>query len=44
VFNRDVADAVAQAVAAEAKATGEATAGDEIGFADTDTHRIRAIS
>ena len=44
VFNRDVADAVAEAVAAEAKATGEATAGDEIGFADTDTHRVRAIS
>ena len=44
VFNRDVADAVAEAVAAEAKATGEATASDEIGFADTDTHRVRAIS
>ena len=44
VFNRDVADAVAEAVAAEAKATGEATAGDEVGFADTDTHRVRAIS
>src|SRR5438270_567696 len=44
VFNRDVADAVAEAVAAEAKATGEATAGDEIGFADTDTHRVRAIT
>ena len=44
VFNRDVADAVAEAVAAEAKATGEATAGDEIGFADTDTHRVRAVT
>jgi malate dehydrogenase (oxaloacetate-decarboxylating) len=44
VFNRDVADAVAEAVSAEAKATGEATAGDEVGFADTDTHRVRAIS
>src|SRR5436190_5884477 len=44
VFNRDVADAVAEAVAAEAKAAGEATAGDEVGFADTDTHRVRAIS
>ena len=38
------ADAVAEAVAAEAKATGEAMAGDEVGFADTDTHRVRAIS
>ena len=44
VFNRDVADAVAEAVAAEARATGAATAGDEVGFADTDTHRVRAIS
>jgi malate dehydrogenase (oxaloacetate-decarboxylating) len=44
VFNRDVADAVADAVAAEAKAAGEATASDEIGFADTDTHRVRAVS
>ena len=31
VFNRDVAAAVAEAVAAEAKATGAATAGDEVG-------------
>jgi malate dehydrogenase (oxaloacetate-decarboxylating) len=44
VFNRDVADAVAEAVAAEAKAAGEATASDEVGFADTDTHRVRAVS
>src|SRR5207245_5750970 len=33
VFNRDVADAVAEAVADEAKATGEATATDESGCA-----------
>jgi malate dehydrogenase (oxaloacetate-decarboxylating) len=44
VFNRDVADAVAEAVATEAKSSGEATAGDEVGFADTDTHRIRNVS
>ncbi|MDX6668539.1 MAG: hypothetical protein QOK04_1919, partial [Solirubrobacteraceae bacterium] len=44
VFNRDVADAVADAVAAQAKASGTAEAGDEVGFADTDTHRVRSLS
>jgi malate dehydrogenase (oxaloacetate-decarboxylating) len=44
VFNRNVADAVAAAVAAEAKAEGAATAhGDEIGFAPGDTADFRAI-
>jgi malate dehydrogenase (oxaloacetate-decarboxylating) len=42
VFNRDVADAVAQAVAETARRTGLAEAGDEVGFADTETHRVRA--
>src|SRR4029078_6929907 len=38
VFNRDVADAVAAAVAAQAKAEGSAVAnGDEIGYAPGDT-------
>jgi malate dehydrogenase (oxaloacetate-decarboxylating) len=44
VFNRDVAGAVAEAVSAEAKAAGEATASDEIGFADTDTHRVLGVT
>jgi malate dehydrogenase (oxaloacetate-decarboxylating) len=35
VFNRDVAPAVAEAVAAEARAEGEATADvDEVGYAE----------
>jgi malate dehydrogenase (oxaloacetate-decarboxylating) len=40
VFNRDVAPAVAQAVADEARADGTARAGLEVGFAqgDTNTH------
>jgi malate dehydrogenase (oxaloacetate-decarboxylating) len=43
VFNRDVAPAVAEAVAAEAKRRGTAEfAGDEIGFAPGDVERIRA--
>jgi malate dehydrogenase (oxaloacetate-decarboxylating) len=44
VFNRDVADAVAEAGAAEAESSGTAEAGDEVGFADTDTHRVRSLS
>jgi malate dehydrogenase (oxaloacetate-decarboxylating) len=38
VFNRDVAPAVAEAVAEEARATGEARAGLEVGFAPGDVH------
>jgi malate dehydrogenase (oxaloacetate-decarboxylating) len=37
VFNRDVAPAVAKAVADEARATGAARAGHEVGFAQGDT-------
>jgi malate dehydrogenase (oxaloacetate-decarboxylating) len=37
VFNRDVAPAVAEAVADEARATGTALAGQEVGFAQGDT-------
>ena len=37
VFNRDVAPAVAAAVADEARATGTARAGQEVGFASGDT-------
>jgi malate dehydrogenase (oxaloacetate-decarboxylating) len=37
VFNRDVAPAVATAVADEARATGTARAGQEVGFAHGDT-------
>jgi malate dehydrogenase (oxaloacetate-decarboxylating) len=44
VFNRDVADAVAEAVAETARRSGLAEAGDEVGFADTETHRVRAAS
>jgi malate dehydrogenase (oxaloacetate-decarboxylating) len=45
VFNRDVADAVAAAVAAQAKAEGSAVAnGDEIGYAPGDTQEFRAVS
>jgi len=40
VFNRRVAPAVARAVADEARVGGVAEAGDQIGFADTDTHAI----
>jgi malate dehydrogenase (oxaloacetate-decarboxylating) len=42
VFNRDVADAVAAAVAEQAKESGEATAEHEVGFAATDTEQIRS--
>ncbi len=44
VFNRDVADAVASAVADTARRSGLAEAGDEVGFADTETHRVRATT
>jgi malate dehydrogenase (oxaloacetate-decarboxylating) len=37
VFNRDVAPAVAAAVAEQARASGEAHAGQEVGFARSDT-------
>jgi malate dehydrogenase (oxaloacetate-decarboxylating) len=40
VFNRDVAGAVATAVADEAKATGVAMAGMELGFAAADADRV----
>jgi malate dehydrogenase (oxaloacetate-decarboxylating) len=40
VFNRDVAPAVAAAVAETARGQGIAEAGDEVGFADTETHQI----
>jgi malate dehydrogenase (oxaloacetate-decarboxylating) len=43
VFNRDVAPAVAHAVAAQAKESGQATArGETIGFAAIDAERMRA--
>jgi malate dehydrogenase (oxaloacetate-decarboxylating) len=42
VFNRDVADAVAGAVAEQAKVSGEATAEHEVGFAATDAEQIRS--
>jgi hypothetical protein len=37
VFNRDVAPAVAAAVADQARAAGTALAGQEVGFAQGDT-------
>src|SRR4051794_10536668 len=44
VFTREVADAVAAAVAAEAKAQGAAEArGDEVGYASRDTEEFRAV-
>jgi malate dehydrogenase (oxaloacetate-decarboxylating) len=44
VFNRDVAEAVATAVAGQAKAQGAAEAhGDEIGYAPGDTEEFRAV-
>jgi malate dehydrogenase (oxaloacetate-decarboxylating) len=39
VFNRDVAPAVAEAVAEEARATGDARAGLEVGFAPGDARK-----
>jgi malate dehydrogenase (oxaloacetate-decarboxylating) len=44
VFNRDVCDAVAAAVADQAKAQGNNQArGDEIGYAPSDTEEFRAV-
>jgi malate dehydrogenase (oxaloacetate-decarboxylating) len=44
VFNRDVADAVAAAVADQAKAQGAAEArGDEIGYGPGDTEEFKAV-
>ncbi len=43
VFNRDVADAVAEAVEREARESGAAEAGNELGFAASDTERMRAL-
>jgi malate dehydrogenase (oxaloacetate-decarboxylating) len=37
VFNRDVAPAVASAVAEQARESGNALAGQEVGFAQSDT-------
>ena len=43
-FNRDVAPAVADAVAREARRTGSAFArGAELGYADSDTAEFRAL-
>jgi malate dehydrogenase (oxaloacetate-decarboxylating) len=44
VFNRDVADAVAAAVAESARERGVAEAGEQVGFADTETHRVRSVT
>src|SRR5471030_3009845 len=44
VFNRDVAPAVAAAVADEARATGTARAGHEVGFAQGDTMTGSGVS
>ena len=41
VFNRDVAPAVADAVAAEARRAGDDRAGDTIGFAALDIEQLR---
>jgi malate dehydrogenase (oxaloacetate-decarboxylating) len=43
VFNRDVAPAVAAAVADEARASGTALAGSEVGFAQGDDDRSRSL-
>ena len=44
MFNRDVCDAVAAAVADQAKAQGAAEArGDEIGYARGDTEEFRGV-
>lgn len=42
VFNREVAPAVAEAVAREARATGYATAGNELGFATSDSETLHS--
>jgi malate dehydrogenase (oxaloacetate-decarboxylating) len=44
VFNRDVAEAVASAVALQARRGGTATAGNELGYASADEQRVRSIS
>ncbi len=44
VFNRDVAPAVAAAVADQARASGAAAAGHEVGFAQGDTHTGAHVS
>jgi len=44
VFNREVAPAVAAAVAAQARRTGAATAGNEVGFASGDTGQFQSVS
>jgi malate dehydrogenase (oxaloacetate-decarboxylating) len=44
VFNRDVAGAVANAVAEEARATGVAMAGMELGYAAADAERVHTRS
>jgi malate dehydrogenase (oxaloacetate-decarboxylating) len=44
VFNRDVAPAVAAAVAEEARRSGSAQAGNTIGFAAVDAERVRVVS
>ncbi len=43
VFNGDVADAVAESVEREARESGSAEAGNEVGFAASDTERMRAL-
>ena len=42
VFNREVAPAVAEAVAREARASGHAVAGNELGFAQSDSDQLHA--
>ncbi|HWH96355.1 MAG TPA: malic enzyme-like NAD(P)-binding protein, partial [Baekduia sp.] len=42
VFNREVAPAVADAVAAEARRNGDDRAGDTIGFAALDIEQLRS--
>jgi len=42
VFNREVASAVAEAVAREARATGYATAGNMLGFASSDSETLHS--
>ncbi len=44
VFNRDVAPAVAAAVAEQARAAGEARAGNQVGYAQGDTGVFTAVT
>ncbi|TMK40693.1 MAG: NAD-dependent malic enzyme, partial [Actinobacteria bacterium] len=44
VFNRDVAPAVAAAVAEQARRSGAAAAGNEVGFASGDTGQFQSVS